>query len=247
MAYRRGTAEAGQIWVVDPARPTSARPLTDAGFDDRRPAFSADGAVVAFVRGRPGADYDLCFQPVNEPPGPHCVPDPQTSVSRPAWSPGGRAILVVGQVAGEQQAELHEYYTSVPNSPRPSDWSSRGPVTATMHAAQPGAHVVAAAWSPDGTRVAFTANWGGDPTAFRLFLAPVKDDVLGEPEPVEGAAGCEVAWRSDGEELALTQREGCSASTGAVVRLAPDRPDEQVVLRKDGAANATWQPLELAD
>ena len=43
---------------------TSARPMT-AGPDDRRPAFSPDGKVIAFIRRTPtssgGTDGDLCF------------------------------------------------------------------------------------------------------------------------------------------------------------------------------------------
>ena len=83
--------------MLDPADPRSARPLTDEGFDDRRPAISPDGKVVAFVSNRGGRtdDYDVCFVGIDATQAaPRCIADRDRNVSRPAWSPDGRSILV---------------------------------------------------------------------------------------------------------------------------------------------------------
>ena len=43
-------------------KPKTAHALTATGFDDRRPAFSPDGKVIAFVRATSRtAHHDLCF------------------------------------------------------------------------------------------------------------------------------------------------------------------------------------------
>ena len=69
LAYQRfNTADkTASIWVVDPSKPQTARQLTGKPGDpfiDRRPAFSPNGQVIAFVRANLKApnDYTLCFK-----------------------------------------------------------------------------------------------------------------------------------------------------------------------------------------
>ena len=244
IAYRRVTGDGGRIWLVDPTKPQSARPLTNKGFDDRRPAFSPEGKVIAFVRGNADrSDYDLCFIRVDSKKGsPRCITDPEHNVSRPAWAPDGHAILVVASDPGDtQQVELLQFTSPNPSSGKPPDWISQGLVTDEMHGKRPGDQVVSAAWSPDGEQVAFTANWGSG--VVRLFLAPSKNDELDKGKPVEAVTGCEVAWRSDGLELAVTQRDAVCDQPGTIIRVDPANPREQVVLTKAGASNPAWNPL----
>src|SRR5262249_13911426 len=63
LVYRGGYANAGRIWIADAGpTPSGGRPLTDGGYDDRRPAVSPDGTTVAFVRGASRGDHHrLCF------------------------------------------------------------------------------------------------------------------------------------------------------------------------------------------
>jgi hypothetical protein len=107
---------------------------------------------VAFIRGQPdGTRDDLCFQPVAGAGGPpSCIEDAERDVSRPAWSPNGRAILVVASDAGAGQVELLLYTTSTPSSPRAADWVSQGLVTDALHGKRSGDEVWGVAWGPDG-------------------------------------------------------------------------------------------------
>ncbi len=182
LAYRRTTAgtanpllpsSPARIWVASPAD-QMADPITDAGFDDRRPAFAPEGGVVAFVSNRPdgGRDFDLCFQRLDAADlTPSCVRSPNLSVSRPAWSPDGKAILVDSERLGGDRSELAMYVSRRAGSDRPADWSLRAAIPPAAHASRPGDQVRTVSWAPDGKLIAFSANWGGG--VFRLFIASV--------------------------------------------------------------------------
>ncbi len=208
LAYRRTTAgtanpllpsSPARIWVVSPAD-QMADPITDAGFDDRRPAFAPEGGVVAFVSNRPdgGRDFDLCFQRLDAADlTPSCVRSPNLSVSRPAWSPDGRAILVDSERLGGDRSELAMYVSRRAGSDRPADWSLRAAIPPAQHASRPGDQVRTVAWAPDGKLIAFSANWGGG--VFRLFIASVGDGYrIGKPVAVGKLSACEVSWSRAG-------------------------------------------------
>jgi beta-lactam-binding protein with PASTA domain len=251
VAYRRGPASnfnAGKIWLLDVAKPSGARQLT-TGTNDRRPAFSPNGAVVAFIR-KSSSDGDLCFARVSATPTTGaCIVDPSISVDRPTWAPDGRAILVVAvDPKDPNQTELLEYTSTTPFSTRPGDWVSQGLVTDAMHGKRPGEGLLYAAWSPAGNQVAVAANWGaGNLSFFHVFLIPASQDKLGRATSVvPQIRACEVAWRPDSRELAVTQADDCSKGLGSIVRVDPAKPTVQTPLRPLGAENPTWQFITLA-
>jgi Tol biopolymer transport system component len=237
IAFRRGregsipgVAVSGQIWVIDPADPRTTYPLTNKGFDDRWPAISPDGRVVAFTSNRGGnpEDYDLCFVGIEEREAvPRCVADRDFAISRPAWSPDGRTIVARAN-QGETQVELVQYNSAVPSSGSQADWLAAGFVTDSMHGDRRGDVVLSSAFSPDGTRLAFAANWRDG--TFKLYLAPFQNGVLGQAEPVTVVAACELAWRPDGVQIAVSQRSTDCSDKGRVVRLDLATPTTQQVV-----------------
>jgi len=243
-------ASTGQIWIMDPADPASARALTSTGFNDRRPAVSPDGTVVAFTSTRGEADTErgsnLCFIPVDADAGsPSCVEDRRVAVTRPTWSPDGRTIVVTAREGGQRQIELLEYTSSTPNSGDALDWQRRSLLTDGLHGDRAGDAVFSAAYSPDGTRIAFSANWGSDVPTLRV-LAVNPDGTVGDrAEEFERVSACEVAWRPDGGELLVTQRrEANCGGSGQLGRVdLTERTFDELTAARGEAGNGVFVPL----
>ena len=151
-------------------------------------------------------------------------------------------LAVALDPAAEKQSELLKYTSPKPSSGRPGDWTDAGYATDALHGQKDFENVVSAAFSPDGTLVAFTANWNSD--FVHLFIAPVKDGVIDKPKPVPQVPGCELAWRADGLELVVAQRgQLCQDEASQLIRLDTAKPSDQFVLRT--GSNPAWSPVVL--
>jgi hypothetical protein len=102
--------------------------------------------------------------------------------------------------------------------------------------------VRAAAYSPHGSEIALVL--GSAERGFRVAITASRDLRLRHAD-VLPLAGCAVAWRPDGHELAVLQAgDSCDRVDGAIVRVNPDDPRQlsTVVLR--GTA-PSWQPVRM--
>ena len=162
-------------------------------------------------------------------------------MSRPAWSPDGRSLVVTA--SQDTQTELELLTSTVPSSGTPSDWVDQGLVTDAMHKDRKTDQVLSSAFSPDGTKLAFSANWTS--STFTLWLVDVANGVIApQPQQQPFIAACELAWRPDGGELAIAQRNSTCDERGRIVRVSPATPNEQTLLSRLDAAsgNPVWAP-----
>jgi beta-lactam-binding protein with PASTA domain len=223
LVYRSGGEDAGRIWVADADPiPEGGRPLTEGGFDDRRPAVSPDGKVVAFVRGAERADaHRLCFVRLAGSKV-SCIKDAGIGLSRPVWAPDGSTIL-----ARTDKAGLLRLTSARASSASASSWRRAGEVPV-----QRLGPVVSAAWSSDGVlALAVAPPDRGAPT---LYTAQAGGAL--EPVPYGGVA-CELTWRSDGGEVAVAGR------TDKRGNACPDRPGEAGAAARMPADGAESVPL----
>ena len=79
---------------------------------------------------------------------------------------------------------------------------------------------------------------------FSVLLAPWGSSGLGAPKPVKPTVrACDVAWRPDGKELAVTQLDDCGGRNGDIVRFDPANASAQTTVRTGAGSDPAWQPL----
>ena len=240
--------KSSSIWVVDPSKPQTGRQLTGKAGDpwiDRRPTFSPNGQVIAFVRASlkaPKEEYTLCFKRARSTGViPLCIPRKEgVSVLRPDWSPDGHAISVI-LLDANNDSEVALYTSAKKNSPIPSDWNYKGTITEPMHPKGKGNQARYAAWSPDGKQLAVSANWRTK--FFHLELIPMNEDLPVDgkkPESVTRVHSCDLSWRSDGLELVYQQSDTCETEGSIFSVDLSKRPPNPKALMSGG--HPAWSP-----
>ncbi|TNF77282.1 MAG: serine/threonine-protein kinase [Acidobacteria bacterium] len=155
--------------------------------DDRQPAFSPDGELIAFRSSREGGGL-FVMEPTGE-----AVRRVTRRGFNPAWSPDGNRL-----VFADESVEL-----------KPLNWQGRSELwvadvtTADSHRISEG-DAVQPNWSPGGHRIAYTARWK-DPTQMDIRTMPagggesvaVTDDVATDWSPVWSPDGRHIYFASD--------------------------------------------------
>ena len=209
---------------------TGTTQLTYHPAKDEEPAWSPDGARIAFTSTRDG---QRAIHVMNEDgTGVTRLTEPTTSSYGPAWSPDGRRIAFVSERAGNPDVyamnadgtELTRL-TSHAAVDRDPAWSPDGSRIAfasdrdgnldiyVMNADGSGATRITSnptpdehpAWSPDGSTLAFSRVRCYDPG--RLIDSCYPAVMVGSPSGanfVEVGIGERPAWSSDGTRLAAT-------------------------------------------
>jgi len=197
--------------------------------------------VVAMVR-RSGADGDLCFARLGGGDlQPRCARDPRWDLGRAiSWRPDGRELLVFGVRRGRPGTfGILRYRSARAFSADPRDW--RGAIATDT--SQAGRGVIAAAYAPSGRRVGLVTNAGLE--RFQVVIAASRE--LRDPAaPALPVRACELAWRPDGDELAVVQSDdACSRPDGELVRVSVAHPRAAAIVAGSGRHPA-YQPLTYA-
>jgi hypothetical protein len=237
-------SEAGRLVLDRPNAPGAAPfPLTPPtpGVADLNPAFAptTKALIVAFVqRGAGGAK--LCFATIGRfALNADCTAAPGWDLGGQVnWSPDGSTILVLGTRNHGANFGLLAFTSNVPFSTHAADW---GHGTLQTDAAVAGQGVFAGAFSPDGKRMALVSNLGS--SDFHLYVVPA-GTFSPTPAQMLPVRACQLAWRSDGQELAVMQPDGlCSpTATGTVVGIDLSNPRTPTTLATQ-AAHPQWQPV----
>jgi dipeptidyl aminopeptidase/acylaminoacyl peptidase len=223
--------------------------LTNAKSSDTRPRFRPDGKALAFLSDRSGKNQVWVMPMTGGEP--QKITDLPNGVGAAEWSPDGQRLLLLAP-SGEKRFLVGKEDDPIARVIRDYTWRFDGAGyldeftsawivdTATGKARRitaPTYNVIAAAWSPDGKRIAFAADMRPEAAleeAPQLWTIPVEGShkpapaaqlkggvftVAWAPSPEIAFTGIDKAdtpWWADGE-LHLADGEGKQR------RLAPDR------------------------
>jgi hypothetical protein len=198
LAYARPTDFAGgvtigpsDIHVVD-ARGAQPGQLTTVPAHDADPAWSLDGARIAFTSNRDGNDEIYAMNGDGSSPA-RLTTNPARDYYA-AWSPDGSRIAFVSERDGN--AEIYVMKADGTALTR-----------LTTHAAADDSP----AWSPDGARIAFRSDRDGNQEIYVMNA----DGSAIQRLTVDGADDRDPAWSPDGTKIAFSRLGGCGDVDGA--------------------------------
>ncbi|WP_305073000.1 LpqB family beta-propeller domain-containing protein [Micromonospora okii] len=267
---------AGDVWVVPAAGGAPTR-VTDGPAAEGQPAWSPDGTRIALTTTRFAPAADPTFRTVGTVapgggPVTRAVPGPRNA-AEPAWSPDGARIAFTStrdDPAGDVYVARAGRVTPVAAGPLPEHepaWRGGDLVwTATEHdgtsdvwtadatggdrrdhTARPGLDETDPAFSPDGTRLAYSAGRPGGGARIVVADSSGADPrTLAPPGTVEGDLDTDPSWSPTGEAIAFTRRSADGRTSRVLLvavadgRLLAEVPTPPHLDARD--AEPSWSP-----
>ncbi len=216
MSSRDGT---WAIYTMDPATDAATR-LTTGDERDCDPAWSPDGARIAFVSYRDGGAPEI-YAMNADGSGQARLTANAAFDGTPAWSPDGATIAFASDRDGDG-----DIYVMRPDGTRPVNLIARGDRGSEKDPA----------WSPDGARIAFTSDRDGNAEVYVMNA-----DGSGQTRLTTSAAWDGTpAWSPDGSRIAFrSNRDG----NNEVYVMDADGSDQRRLTVNPGAdAEPAWSP-----
>jgi TolB protein len=223
IVYQREGNTSTHIFLSDGK--ASGTNLTGREFVNVFPAWSPDGALIAFASVRNNALADIYVMNAD---GSELrqLTDDAASDTQPAWSPDGARLVFVSDRAGDNDLYLMN-----------ADGTEPTPLSSVV-----GISEIDPAWSPDGSQIVFTYSEcpeSGEPCHDELYVLSAADGsglqqltqggVLGSAQPV---------WSPDGQLIVFAS--DVHAET-------PDSPRQLVLMNADGSDTRPLVVAHLSD
>ena len=196
-----------EIWVGDPSKRTR-RQLTRGKKSSTQPAWSPDGAWLAFVSDR--TEKRQVYRIRARGGEAEAVTDAPEGVNGFVWSPDGKFIAFTAnepkpEVLKERDKKYGEYIV-VDQDHRLAHLHTVEVATGRTKQITQGAFVVGAfSWSPDGTTIAFDHRLNSDPSNMGTANISTVNIAEGRLQPLVTMDGPDTnpVWSPDGKRLAF--------------------------------------------
>ncbi len=222
-----------EIFTINPDGTGQTR-LTNNSSSDRFPAWSPDGAQLAFESDRDGGTYNI-FRMLADGSAQEQLTNSSYPIanSDPAWSPDGQSIAFVTNREGA--VEIWKMSANGSNPVRltvgePYNTNSSNPVYSASR--EP-------AWSPDGSKIAFSSYRNGN---FNLDIYVMNADGSNPVRLTTNSADdFSPAWSPDGSKIAFSSmRDG----NGEIYLMNADGSNQVNITNFPAGSDggATWSP-----
>jgi Tol biopolymer transport system component len=237
-----------QIYVMS-ADGSNLRRLTDGGplVSDHYPAFSPDGLRIAFTRlDHYSSQYSLCIVNIDGS-GLQYLTSGYTVLSEPAWSPDGSTIALIH--GHDTTLYGYAFNSSCPPEIYAIDVATHKQVSLTK-----GAGGTDPAWSPDGTRIAFSSYRDENHEIYTM----ASDGSHVQRLTYTDGAEAEPAWSPDGKQIAyaanlIYAEVGCGfiptgrpsqigAQPSSIYIMEADGTNQTSLDVTGGGYDPTWSP-----
>jgi len=234
------------VFVMD-ADGDDPRQLTaeQDGRSSGQPTWSPDGGEIAFVRGQsvasvvPSRFGGLFVMRADGSDVRRLTPDPRGSAdTSPAWSPDGREIAFTrGENLSSFTRVNMDIYVVDPEGGAPRR------LTRTAHIFE-----TTPAWSPDGSRIAFTRSTTQTEFDGKAAIYVMNRDGTGERLVLAHHFTSDpysLTWSPDGQTIAFETSPAleCTAIHQVDVASGRVRPVTSCTRKRDSALSPSWQPL----
>lgn len=211
------------IYGYDPASRKRTQLTSPGGLVDTDPAWSPNGAQLAFTRIASGTESKVMVtNAFGAEPRPLFAADSGLIESEPGFSPDGTQVVFRGRPEGSSflSGDDELYLAGL-------DGSAPTPITTT-----PGAVVQEPAWSPEGSRIAYSrAQAGGGqlgPSDIHLlYLGTGESTLVTNRRP--NADDDDASWRPDGRRLVYERERSKGPDDLATIR--PNGKNSRLMLR----------------
>lgn len=205
----------GDLYTV-PADGGEARPLTRGMAFDSQPAYSPDGAAVAFISDRNGRENLWLIDADGGNPRMLSAGGDRTEFASPAWSPDGSHVVVSRTSWGLRTFELWAYHTAGGKGVRVTRAKPESNTPASRRA-----NALGAVYSPDGKHLYYARKSGGFGYNLRLPLWQIARRELhsGIEDTLTNARGSAFRPRLSGDGTRLVYATRIAADDGGATAL----------------------------